>query len=91
MVERHEGQFHQIEIGVVVPALICVPIWLAEEHAWRRRFAMKQFVRDGTAVLLVVAKAQILGQVLKPNLEPSLERGRDVWDCPDWRVRSTSA
>lgn len=32
MVERHEGQFHQIEIGVVVPALICVPIWLAEEH-----------------------------------------------------------
>jgi hypothetical protein len=27
MVERHENQFHQVEIGVVVPALICAPIW----------------------------------------------------------------
>jgi ABC-type nitrate/sulfonate/bicarbonate transport system substrate-binding protein len=34
MVERQEDQFHQIDIGVVVPALICAPIWLAEERGF---------------------------------------------------------
>jgi len=46
MVETEGDQFHQIEIGVVVPALICAPIWLAEKRGFLKDEHLKVQLRS---------------------------------------------
>ena len=46
MVETQGDQFHQIEIGVVVPALICAPIWLAEKRGFLKDEHLKVQLRS---------------------------------------------
>ena len=93
MVERQEDQFHQIEIGVVVPALICVPIWLAEERGFladeRLRVRLRGFgTTEGTTAGAISYDVTRSGADITSIRPPRGKRPGPGWDpaaMPVWR------